>query len=30
VNRVKIVRIIPQNKPKLSEIFSDYWKIYGK
>jgi sulfoacetaldehyde dehydrogenase len=30
VNRVKIVRIIPQNKPKLSEIFSGYWKIYGK
>ena len=30
VNRVKIVRIIPENRPDLSEIFSDYWKTYGK
>ena len=30
VNRVKIVRVIPENRPDLSEIFSDYWKTYGK
>ncbi len=30
VNEVKIVRTIPENKPNLDEIFSDYWNMCGK
>ncbi len=30
VNRVRIVRVIPSNKPELDEIFSDYWQEHGK
>tara|TARA_Y100000739_G_C20605218_1_gene465234 strand:+ start:418 stop:1830 length:1413 start_codon:yes stop_codon:yes gene_type:complete len=30
VNRVNIVRTIPENKPTLEHIFSDYWRKYGK
>ena len=30
VNHVNVVRVIPENKPELEEIFSDYWDEYGK
>jgi sulfoacetaldehyde dehydrogenase len=30
VNHVKIVRVIPERKPSLDEIFSDYWAEFGK
>ena len=30
VNHVKIVRVIPERKPELDEIFSDYWAEFGK
>ena len=30
VNRVRIARVIPPNKPELDEIFSDYWQEHGK
>ena len=30
VNRVRIARVIPSNKPELDEIFSDYWQEHGK
>jgi sulfoacetaldehyde dehydrogenase len=30
VNHVKIVREIPERKPELDEIFSDYWAEFGK
>ena len=30
VNEVKIVRTIPENKPSLDDVFSDYWEKYGK
>ena len=29
VNRVRVVRLIPSNKPELEDIFADYWKVYG-
>ena len=30
VNRVNVVRVIPENKPALEDIFGDYWESYGK
>ena len=30
VNRVKVSRLIPEDKPSLEDIFSDYWNIYGR
>ena len=30
VNHVNVVRVIPENKPELDEIFADYWDEFGK
>ena len=30
VNNVNVVRVIPENKPELDEIFGDYWESHGK
>ena len=30
VNRVHVVRTIPENRPSLDEIFGDYWDKYGQ
>ena len=30
VNQVKVVRVIPERKPSLDDIFSDYWTEFGK
>ncbi|MGC6452685.1 MAG: sulfoacetaldehyde dehydrogenase, partial [Candidatus Puniceispirillaceae bacterium] len=30
VNRVHVVRTIPENRPSLDEIFGDYWDEYGQ
>ncbi|MDB3892024.1 aldehyde dehydrogenase family protein [Alphaproteobacteria bacterium] len=30
VNRVNVVRVIPEDKPDLEEIFGDYWESHGK
>ncbi len=30
VNRVNVVRTIPDNRPELDEIFGDYWDRFGK
>lgn len=30
VNRVHVVRTIPENRPSLDEIFGDYWDEFGK
>lgn len=30
VNHVNVVRVIPENKPELDEIFADYWGEFGK
>ena len=30
VNKVKVVRVIPERKPSLDDIFSDYWTEFGK
>ncbi len=30
VNQVNIVRVIPERKPELEEIFGDYWEAFGK
>jgi sulfoacetaldehyde dehydrogenase len=30
VNKVNVVRVIPENKPELADMFSSYWEKYGK
>lgn len=30
VNHVNVVRVIPENKPELDEIFADYWDEFGR
>ncbi|MDG1298674.1 MAG: aldehyde dehydrogenase family protein [Paracoccaceae bacterium] len=30
INKVNIVREIPENRPSLEDIFSDYWAAHGK
>ena len=30
VNKVNVVRVIPENKPELKDMFSSYWEKYGK
>ena len=30
INKVNVVRVIPENKPELDEMFSAYWDKYGK
>ena len=30
VNRVNVVRTIPENRPELETIFADYWEKFGK
>jgi sulfoacetaldehyde dehydrogenase len=30
INRVNVVRVIPEQRPSLDEIFRDYWDDFGK
>ena len=30
VNRVDVVRVVPERRPELDEIFGDYWDRFGK
>ena len=30
VNKVNVVRVIPERRPELDEIFGDYWDRFGK
>ena len=30
VNRVNVVRVIPEQKPELEDIFASYWDEFGK
>ena len=30
VNRVNVVRVVPERRPELDEIFGDYWDRFGK
>ena len=30
VNRVNVVRVVPEHHPELDEIFGDYWDRFGK
>ena len=30
VNRVNVVRVIPEKKPELEDIFASYWDEFGK
>jgi sulfoacetaldehyde dehydrogenase len=30
VNRVNVVRVIPERRPELDEVFGDYWDKFGK
>ena len=30
VNRVNVVRVVPEHRPELDEIFGDYWDRFGK
>ena len=30
VNRVNVVRVIPERRPELADIFGDYWDKFGK